>query len=134
MFLFQLPAHVPFPSTAVQNSSSLGTSQITKITPSVVTTTAKKTLIEPAQNPRLSVPFEGQGRIGKLLIYNTGKVVLLCGDIPLIIQQGTECSFPQEVAVVSPEISSNAQSLSFFEISKTMVCIPEWSQLFTNQK
>ncbi|KAI1316307.1 hypothetical protein EDD11_010150 [Mortierella claussenii] len=72
--------------------------------------------------------LEQEGKIGRLLIYKSGKVKMQIGEIVMDISTGAECSFLQDVVVVD---SSNKQAFVMGSVQKRMVCVPNLTQLLS---
>ncbi|KAF9572053.1 hypothetical protein EC968_010384 [Mortierella alpina] len=70
--------------------------------------------------------LQQEGKIGRLLIYKSGKVKMKVGDIIMDVSSGSECSFLQDVVVVD---SSNKQAFVMGSVQKRMVCVPNLTQL-----
>ncbi|KAF9413781.1 hypothetical protein BGZ94_000625 [Podila epigama] len=70
--------------------------------------------------------LQQEGKIGRLLIYKSGKVKMKVGDIIMDVSSGSECSFLQDIVVVD---SSNKQAFVMGSVQKRMVCVPNLSQL-----
>ncbi|KAG0212357.1 hypothetical protein BGX28_006501 [Mortierella sp. GBA30] len=72
--------------------------------------------------------LQQEGKIGRLLIYKSGKVKMKVGDIIMDVSSGSECSFLQDVVVVD---SNNKQAFVMGSVQKRMVCVPNLTQLLT---
>ncbi|KAF9175684.1 hypothetical protein BGX21_002787 [Mortierella sp. AD011] len=72
--------------------------------------------------------LEQEGKIGRLLIYKSGKVKMQIGDIVMDVSAGSECSFLQDVVVVD---SNNKQAFVMGSVQKRMVCVPNLTQLLS---
>ncbi|KAG9321668.1 hypothetical protein KVV02_004072 [Mortierella alpina] len=70
--------------------------------------------------------LQQEGKIGRLLIYKSGKVKMKVGDIIMDVSSGSECSFLQDVVVVD---SNNKQAFVMGSVQKRMVCVPNLTQL-----
>ncbi|GJJ77762.1 DNA-directed RNA polymerase III subunit RPC4 [Entomortierella parvispora] len=70
--------------------------------------------------------LQQEGKIGRLLIYKSGKVKMKVGDIVMDVSSGSECSFLQDVVVVD---SNNKQAFVMGSVQKRMVCVPNLTQL-----
>ncbi|KAG0032907.1 hypothetical protein BGZ81_009855 [Podila clonocystis] len=70
--------------------------------------------------------LQQEGKIGRLLIYKSGKVKMKVGDIIMDVSAGSECSFLQDIVVVD---SNNKQSFVMGSVQKRMVCVPNLTQL-----
>jgi len=63
-----------------------------------------------------------EGYMGKIYVYESGKVKMKLGDIWFNINMGAECSFKQEAAVIDTE----QQTLHVLgNVSKRLVCSPD---------
>ena len=69
-----------------------------------------------------------EGKIGRLLIYKSGKVKMKVGDIVMDVSSGSECSFLQDVVVVD---ANNKQAFVMGSVQKRMVCVPNLTQLLS---
>ncbi|KAF9360047.1 hypothetical protein BGX26_010697 [Mortierella sp. AD094] len=72
--------------------------------------------------------LQQEGKIGRLLIYKSGKVKMQIGDIVMDVSAGSECSFLQDVVVVD---SNNKQAFVMGSVQKRMVCVPNLTQLLS---
>ncbi|KAG0261814.1 hypothetical protein BG011_000645 [Mortierella polycephala] len=72
--------------------------------------------------------LQPEGKIGRLLIYKSGKVKMKVGDIIMDVSSGSECSFLQNVMVVD---SNNKQAFVMGAVQKRMVCVPNLTQLLS---
>lgn len=70
--------------------------------------------------------LQQEGKIGRLLIYKSGKVKMKVGDIIMDVSAGSECSFLQDIVVVD---SNNKQAFVMGSVQKRMVCVPNLTQL-----
>ncbi|KAF9429408.1 hypothetical protein BGZ76_001332 [Entomortierella beljakovae] len=70
--------------------------------------------------------LEQEGKIGRLLVYKSGKVKMQIGDIVMDVSSGSECSFLQDIVVVD---SNNKQAFVMGSVEKRMVCVPNLTQL-----
>ncbi|KAG0246533.1 hypothetical protein BGX31_001404 [Mortierella sp. GBA43] len=69
-----------------------------------------------------------EGKIGRLLIYKSGKVKMQVGDIIMDVSSGSECSFLQEVVVVD---TSDRQAFVMGAVEKRMICVPNLTHLLS---
>ncbi|KAG0366553.1 hypothetical protein BGZ54_005188 [Gamsiella multidivaricata] len=72
--------------------------------------------------------LQQEGKIGRLLVYKSGKVKMQIGDIVMDVSSGSECSFLQDVVVVD---SNNKQAFVMGSVQKRMVCVPNLTQLLS---
>ncbi|KAG0371555.1 MAG: RNA polymerase III RPC4-domain-containing protein [Linnemannia gamsii] len=70
--------------------------------------------------------LQQEGKIGRLLIYKSGKVKMKVGDILMDVSSGSECSFLQDLVVVD---SNNKQAFVMGSVEKRMVCVPNLTEL-----
>lgn len=70
--------------------------------------------------------LQQEGKIGRLLIYKSGKVKMKVGDILMDVSSGSECSFLQDLVVVD---SNNKQAFVMGSVQKRMVCVPNLTEL-----
>ncbi|KAF9935033.1 hypothetical protein FBU30_008526 [Linnemannia zychae] len=70
--------------------------------------------------------LQKEGKIGRLLIYKSGKVKMKIGDILMDVSSGSECSFLQDLVVVD---SNNKQAFVMGSVQKRMVCVPNLTEL-----
>lgn len=70
--------------------------------------------------------LQQEGRIGRLLVYKSGKVKMQIGDIIMDVSQGSQCSFLQEIVAVD---SSDKQAFVMGGVSKRLVCVPNLTHL-----
>ncbi|KAF9160016.1 hypothetical protein DFQ26_005965 [Actinomortierella ambigua] len=71
-------------------------------------------------------PLAQEGKIGRLLVYKSGKVKMQVGDIVMDVTTGSECTFLQDLVVVD---SSNKQAFVMGSVQKRMICVPNLEQL-----
>jgi hypothetical protein len=62
------------------------------------------------------------GKVGKLILYKSGKVKLKIGDFLFDVATGLKTNFLQEVAVISPE---EERMYHLGELTHRMVCSPD---------
>ncbi|KAF8945370.1 hypothetical protein BGZ47_002786 [Haplosporangium gracile] len=72
--------------------------------------------------------LQQEGKIGRLLIYKSGKVKMKVGDILMDVSSGSECSFLQDLVVVD---SNNKQAFVMGSVQKRMVCVPNLTELLS---
>jgi len=70
--------------------------------------------------------LQQEGRIGRLLVYKSGKIKMQIGDIIMDVSQGSECSFLQEIVAVD---SNDKQAFVMGGVSKRLVCVPNLTHL-----
>mmetsp|Transcript_32240 Transcript_32240/g.42514 ORF Transcript_32240/g.42514 Transcript_32240/m.42514 type:complete len:233 (+) Transcript_32240:88-786(+) len=67
------------------------------------------------------------GHIGKLQLYQSGKVKLIIGETSFDVTSGLPCHFVQDVVSIDPE----KRTCCFFgQVTKRAVCTPDFEQLF----
>ncbi|KAG0243135.1 hypothetical protein BGW41_002775 [Actinomortierella wolfii] len=71
-------------------------------------------------------PLAQEGKIGRLLVYRSGKVKMQVGDIVMDVTAGSECAFLQDLVVVD---STNKQAFVMGSVQKRMICVPNLEQL-----
>lgn len=67
-----------------------------------------------------------EGRIGKLKLFKSGKIKLQIGSYYYDIHPGTECSFLQQIMVVSPDTK---QCYQLGDLHKQYICIPDFEKM-----
>ncbi|DBA79038.1 TPA: hypothetical protein ACH3X1_008900 [Trebouxia sp. C0004] len=112
LLLFQLPSLLPVPA------SSLGPPK-----PGA----PLRSLSQPTGSSLDQLP---SGKVGKLLVFESGAVKLQMGDVVLDVAAGTPCQFRQEVA------SINAREGHFVflgDVAQRVVCSPNVEQLISDE-
>ncbi|KAA6423012.1 MAG: DNA binding [Trebouxia sp. A1-2] len=112
LLLFQLPSLLPVPA------SSLGPPK-----PGA----PLRSLSQPMASSLDQLP---SGKVGKLLVFESGAVKLQMGDVLLDVAAGTPCQFRQEVA------SINAREGHFVflgDVAQRVVCSPNVEQLISDE-
>ncbi|KAF8928112.1 hypothetical protein BGZ58_009875, partial [Dissophora ornata] len=106
------------------SSSSVPVGQRAKSKATATSSTAKQVEKEETEESYLMQ----EGKIGRLLVYKSGKVKMQVGDIVMDVSSGSECSFLQDVVVVD---SNSKQSFVMGSVQKRMVCVPNLTQLLS---
>ncbi|KAJ1928550.1 hypothetical protein IWQ60_001924 [Tieghemiomyces parasiticus] len=81
------------------------------------------------ETPAAEEDTERDGKIGKLLVYESGKVKMQLGEVLFDVDLGSPFSFQQQVTVVDAE---NRQAFALGQIQERMVCIPDLTTLLAN--
>lgn len=112
LLLFQLPSLLPVPA------SSLGPGKANA---------PVKPLSQPEASSLNQLPA---GKVGKLLVFESGAVKLQMGDVLLDIAAGTPCQFRQDVAAVNV---NNGGFVFLGDVSQRVVCSPNIDQLISEE-
>ncbi|KAF9580495.1 hypothetical protein BGW38_002844 [Lunasporangiospora selenospora] len=70
--------------------------------------------------------LQQEGKIGRLLIYKSGKVKMKVGDVIMDVSSGSECTFLQDLVVID---SKQKQAFVMGTVQKRMICAPNLTQL-----
>ncbi|KAL0095163.1 RNA polymerase III RPC4-domain-containing protein [Phycomyces blakesleeanus] len=89
---------------------------------------AKKERLE-KESRGLDIDKLNEGRIGKLVIYKSGKMKLKIGDVYLDIAQGTRSTFLENVMVVDANTDQTKKAIELGHIVQKFVCAPDMDNL-----
>lgn len=110
LMLFQLPSLLPVHASA---STQAGT--------------PVQSLAQPTASSLDQLP---SGKIGKLLVFESGAVKLQMGDVLLDVAAGTPCQFRQEVASINDK---EGHFVFLGDVSQRVVCSPNVEQLISDE-
>ncbi|KAL3137951.1 hypothetical protein ABBQ38_005198 [Trebouxia sp. C0009 RCD-2024] len=112
LLLFQLPSLLPVPAPSQTPGGS--NSPVKPLT----------------QHEACSLHQLPAGKVGKLLVFESGAVKLQMGDVLLDVAAGTPCQFRQDVAAVNVH---HGQFVCLGDVAQRVVCSPNIDQLIRNE-
>ncbi|KAG0048234.1 hypothetical protein BGZ83_006791 [Gryganskiella cystojenkinii] len=74
----------------------------------------------------IATELQEEGKIGRLLVYKSGKVKMKIGDIIMDVSSGSECSFLQDIVAID---SGSKEAFLLGSVQKRMICVPNLTQL-----
>ncbi|KAF9918144.1 hypothetical protein BX616_010098 [Lobosporangium transversale] len=123
---------IPIPGGALMSSSSSSAPVGQRAKPKVSTTTGGGNTLNgsnPVEKEEVTEShLQQEGKIGRLLIYKSGKVKMQIGDIVMDVSSGADCSFLQDVVVVD---SANKQAFVMGTVDKRLICVPNLTHLLS---
>jgi hypothetical protein len=119
MCLFQLPSSLPIPLPEKPKTEK------------DVKVEKEKVVVDPDEatsfeNEVKHISDLPEGKLGKLKVYKSGKVKLQIGGFLYDVMPGSECSFLQQIMVVSPDTK---QCYQLGDLQKQFICIPDFEKL-----
>ncbi|KAG0182101.1 DNA-directed RNA polymerase III subunit RPC4 [Apophysomyces sp. BC1021] len=127
LLFFQLPSILPrfeAPSTTDEGMEDV---KIEEGKEAQLPTAAKKATLEEAM-ASLALEDLPEGRIGKLVVYKSGKIKLKLGDVLLDVSQGMRSTFLENVMVVDIE-SETKKTIELGHVVQKFVCAPDMEAL-----
>eukprot|EP00873_Tetraselmis_striata_P022329 jgi/Tetstr1/442593/TSEL_030689.t1 len=80
----------------------------------------------PPELPCMSLSKLPAGKIGKLLVFESGKVKMQIGEVLLDVQPGVPCGFRQDVGAMNAEAG---HAVFLGDVAQRVVCSPDMEQL-----
>eukprot|EP01100_Stratorugosa_tubuloviscum_P001019 TRINITY_DN1229_c1_g1_i1.p1 TRINITY_DN1229_c1_g1~~TRINITY_DN1229_c1_g1_i1.p1 ORF type:complete len:509 (-),score=234.96 TRINITY_DN1229_c1_g1_i1:72-1598(-) len=121
LFFIQLPTHLPIepPKKVQENNNNSNNKNTQAILPDIDRQFSK------------NIDHIAEGTIGKLVFLKSGKVKLRIGNAMFDISPGTQCGFPQEVALLDYE-AEEPKFCSIGNLSHSILVTPDFCSLIKN--
>eukprot|EP00978_Attheya_sp_CCMP212_P022260 scaffold66157_cov52-Attheya_sp.AAC.1 len=70
------------------------------------------------------------GRYGKILVYKSGKTVMVVGNVRMEVREGLQCGFNQQAVAIDPNMGTY---IPLGEVKKSLVVTPDVEHAFATQ-
>ncbi|KAI8642799.1 RNA polymerase III RPC4-domain-containing protein [Parasitella parasitica] len=137
LLYFQLPTVIPlFESVKNEEKADVVMEDEKEIKPETATenplppAAKKSTLLEDAM-ANMGLEDIPDGRVGKLIVYKSGKVKMQFGSILLDVNQGMQSAFLENIMVVDHESEDSKKAIELGHIVQKFVCAPNMDTLLS---
>jgi hypothetical protein len=126
-FLFQFPTRLPFDTVVAPTVVSSAVVSNEEIIPMNTSEVSEVSIPLVLPNSFDNTMGSKAGKLGRLLVYKSGKTVLDMGGTKLIVSEGLPCGFAQQAVAIDTE---NSNYIPLGLVRKTVVVTPNVESAF----